>query len=272
LDGGLVAPLLDGWAQMSVGLASQRVDVAMRSTDLSDSVVELAIELARLEPEQIEARLAEILATLGEQTGADSVTLLRFGEPGSRTPVSFQGRGFARYDDRVVPGAEVLALLPATMARLQRGESVSVASLDALPVELADERGVYERCAVEAMFAEPLCVGRTCVGALVLTWLQESGACATPDVLGLRAMAALFAGALARRASPQAAKSAPTREGEVAVGMGTLAEVDRAHILAVLRACHWVVAGPHGAAARLGMKRSTLNFRMQKLGIVRERG
>jgi formate hydrogenlyase transcriptional activator len=31
----------------------------------------------------------------------------------------------------------------------------------------------------------------------------------------------------------------------------------------------WVVAGPHGAAVRLGLKRSTLQFRMQKLGISR---
>jgi transcriptional regulator with GAF, ATPase, and Fis domain len=48
-----------------------------------------------------------------------------------------------------------------------------------------------------------------------------------------------------------------------------LAEVSRAHILRVLKETNWVVAGPHGAAARLQMKRSTLNFRMKKLGIVR---
>jgi transcriptional regulator with GAF, ATPase, and Fis domain len=47
--------------------------------------------------------------------------------------------------------------------------------------------------------------------------------------------------------------------------------VSKAHILGVLEATHWVVAGPNGAAARLGMKRSTLNFRMKKLGIQRER-
>jgi transcriptional regulator with GAF, ATPase, and Fis domain len=49
-----------------------------------------------------------------------------------------------------------------------------------------------------------------------------------------------------------------------------LAAINRAHILSVLEATRWVVAGPDGAAARLGMKRSTLNFRMKKLGISRE--
>jgi transcriptional regulator with GAF, ATPase, and Fis domain len=48
-----------------------------------------------------------------------------------------------------------------------------------------------------------------------------------------------------------------------------LAEVDRAHILTVLERTNWVVAGPDGAAARLGLKRTTLNFRMKKLGIKR---
>jgi DNA-binding NtrC family response regulator len=48
-----------------------------------------------------------------------------------------------------------------------------------------------------------------------------------------------------------------------------LAEVSKAHILRVLNETNWVVAGPKGAAARLEMKRSTLNFRMKKLGIVR---
>ena len=48
-----------------------------------------------------------------------------------------------------------------------------------------------------------------------------------------------------------------------------LAAVTRAHILSVLETTGWVIAGPDGAAARLGVKRSTLNFRMKKLGIVR---
>jgi transcriptional regulator with GAF, ATPase, and Fis domain len=49
-----------------------------------------------------------------------------------------------------------------------------------------------------------------------------------------------------------------------------LNSINKAHILGVLEATRWVVAGPHGAAARLGMKRSTLNYRMKKLGIQRE--
>src|SRR3990170_413362 len=47
----------------------------------------------------------------------------------------------------------------------------------------------------------------------------------------------------------------------------TLGEAERNQILKALEQSQWVIAGPKGAAARLGMKRSTLQFRMRKLGI-----
>ncbi|HTS28149.1 MAG TPA: sigma 54-interacting transcriptional regulator [Bryobacteraceae bacterium] len=46
-----------------------------------------------------------------------------------------------------------------------------------------------------------------------------------------------------------------------------LEEAERHQILAALEKANWIVAGPEGAAARLGLKRSTLQSRMQKLGI-----
>jgi formate hydrogenlyase transcriptional activator len=49
----------------------------------------------------------------------------------------------------------------------------------------------------------------------------------------------------------------------------TLEEAERHHIRKTLEQAHWVVSGPKGAALRLGLKRSTLYARMQKLGIFR---
>ena len=49
----------------------------------------------------------------------------------------------------------------------------------------------------------------------------------------------------------------------------TMEEVERNHILATLRETRWVLSGPSGAATRLGLNRSTLHFRMKKLGITR---
>jgi len=47
----------------------------------------------------------------------------------------------------------------------------------------------------------------------------------------------------------------------------TLKECEREHILNAIQESNWVIAGPQGAAARLGMPRSTLMYRMRKLAI-----
>jgi transcriptional regulator with GAF, ATPase, and Fis domain len=45
----------------------------------------------------------------------------------------------------------------------------------------------------------------------------------------------------------------------------------RSHIEKILNQCNWRVRGEGGAAEKLGMKESTLRFRMKKLGIQRKR-
>ena len=52
-----------------------------------------------------------------------------------------------------------------------------------------------------------------------------------------------------------------------AVGVKTLADAERAHITATLRETNGIIGGPHGAAAQLGLPRTTLLARMQRLGI-----
>ncbi len=63
--------------------------------------------------------------------------------------------------------------------------------------------------------------------------------------------------------------AAPQATAPVDEASATLADAEREHILRALRDTYWVLAGPKGAAARLGMKRSTLQWKMKKLGIPR---
>jgi formate hydrogenlyase transcriptional activator len=65
--------------------------------------------------------------------------------------------------------------------------------------------------------------------------------------------------------SSRAPDSCPLTPGKAV----TLADAEREHILGALRETGWVLGGPEGAAARLGMKRSTLYKKMKKLGISR---
>jgi formate hydrogenlyase transcriptional activator len=66
-------------------------------------------------------------------------------------------------------------------------------------------------------------------------------------------------------------QAAPAQGQGPAAAPGTLADAERDHILGVLRETGWVLGGPTGAAARLGMKRTTLQSKMKKLGISRPR-
>jgi formate hydrogenlyase transcriptional activator len=68
-------------------------------------------------------------------------------------------------------------------------------------------------------------------------------------------------------AVPLAGLSAETRLP--AESIGTLEETQRQHILRALRQSEWRIAGPNGAAQLLGIKRTTLQARMRKLGIKR---
>jgi formate hydrogenlyase transcriptional activator len=62
----------------------------------------------------------------------------------------------------------------------------------------------------------------------------------------------------------------PAMNGALSATNGIKAHLEseeRRRIVEALEATRWIVAGPSGAAARLGLKRSTLQSRMQKLGI-----
>jgi formate hydrogenlyase transcriptional activator len=61
-----------------------------------------------------------------------------------------------------------------------------------------------------------------------------------------------------------------SRQGSgAAPAIRTLAEAERAHILKMLRETDWVIGGADGAAARLEVKRTTLLYKMRRLGISR---
>jgi len=64
----------------------------------------------------------------------------------------------------------------------------------------------------------------------------------------------------------------PTIASVASNGQLSLREIEKCRILDVLREANWVVGGPTGAAARLGIKRTTLLYRMDKLGISRQPG
>jgi formate hydrogenlyase transcriptional activator len=63
--------------------------------------------------------------------------------------------------------------------------------------------------------------------------------------------------------------AAPKADDVSARPLSTLEEAEREHIVRALNEVNWRVGGPSGAAARLGMKRTTLQSKIAKLGITR---
>jgi len=62
---------------------------------------------------------------------------------------------------------------------------------------------------------------------------------------------------------------APRAEAQKAPRHGTLEQAEREHILEALRETDWTLAGREGAAAKLGIPRTTLIYKMRRLGIRR---
>ena len=73
--------------------------------------------------------------------------------------------------------------------------------------------------------------------------------------------------------SPGTSLRAPLEELKQGTSQGSgtnlssLEQMEREHVLRALRESNWVTGGPNGAAVRLGMKRTTLAYRIRKLGI-----
>jgi DNA-binding NtrC family response regulator len=99
--------------------------------------------------------------------------------------------------------------------------------------------------------------------------IERAAILATDGVLSLSALSGLGEGPPAAPASKRPSDVLARPSATTDPTSARLEDVDRRHILTVLEATNWVVGGPRGAAACLGLKRPTLIYRMKKLGIER---
>jgi transcriptional regulator with GAF, ATPase, and Fis domain len=72
-----------------------------------------------------------------------------------------------------------------------------------------------------------------------------------------------------RRSPPRPLERLSEGENEEVIPAAQWRELERRNIARALRLCDGKVSGPKGAAARLGIKPSTLNYRIQSLGVER---
>src|SRR5712671_4399347 len=85
----------------------------------------------------------------------------------------------------------------------------------------------------------------------------------------LKSTSASGAASGADSSSSSASFTSSTSSASSTSSISTLEEAERQHILRALKQTQWRIAGPKGSAVLLGMKRTTLQARMRKLGIRR---
>jgi transcriptional regulator with GAF, ATPase, and Fis domain len=104
--------------------------------------------------------------------------------------------------------------------------------------------------------------------------IERAAILARGDVIGLDELPDLGRGVDMSGGGPPGLAGAIADPGSAERGHGgeTLKEVERDHMMRVLSDTGWVIEGPEGAAARLGMRPSTLRSRMARLGVRRPAG
>jgi formate hydrogenlyase transcriptional activator len=85
----------------------------------------------------------------------------------------------------------------------------------------------------------------------------------------LKAATAAFSAVAGASEQPSSPETIAAGSNFSTTPLATLEDADRQHILRALRQTKWRIAGPQGAASLLGMKRTTLQARIRKLGIKR---
>ena len=118
-------------------------------------------------------------------------------------------------------------------------------------------------------------LSRSPVLEIPIAELKRSGTTASTGTPTAPSSTAASPGSVAAPSSASPPSSTAPQPGGAVPSEGnngvTLESVERDHILKVLHDANWVIGGPTGAAARLGMNRTTLNNRLRKLGITRPR-
>ncbi len=145
----------------------------LRRLEKEHFVADFSSRLIALTPEEVERELPDLLASLGEFTGADRVTLCFLDREGTGL------RQFHEWgnDGRIVLGPALAEHLPAlhwSLARLAAGETVCLYQVDDLPREAAAEGRFWADHGVRSLAIVPVLVSRSLHGFLTCT-AEERG-------------------------------------------------------------------------------------------------
>ena len=255
---------------------------AHAASSLQPFVSELSALLINMPAASVEREIVSALARIGEFLEFDRVVVTEFTADGAALVVR---HSWAALGIEAIQTNRIMEIsLPKVFDRIREGSLVRIADCRLLADDPLRAEGwsvdlqEFERSGARAHLSIPFSVGGAPVGAFSV--VRTRGPLEWPDPLveQLALLAQIIGTAVHRRETERQLRSARTSVEELRSRLkgedldsqvDDLAEIDRSHILRVLRECGWKVKGRGNTAERLGLHPSTLRARMRKLGIER---
>ena len=159
-------------------------------------LLRLSAKLVAATAAQLDAVAEEILAQTSEFIGVDRATLTMLDESATSLRVlhGWSAPGVPGIVRPIGP-----AELPATWARLQRGESVQISSLSSLPDDLAADRDSYAELGVKSVVGLPMMAAGRCVGVLAVAAVRRERSWDPGLVGGLNLLCLVLTSSIVRR-------------------------------------------------------------------------
>ena len=219
-------------------------------------LLRLSAKLVAATAAQLDTVAEEILAQTSKFIGVDRAMLALLDESGTSLRVL---HGWSATGAPGIAGALGPSELPATWARLRRGESVEISSLSLLPDDLVADRDRYAERGVKSAVGLPMMAGDRCVGVLTVADVHRERSWDVGLVDGLNLLCMVLTSAMIRRSAElevtrrREELSHLARVGIVGELSASLAhEINQplgAILLSVQAAQRWLAGGAAGAGA-----------------------
>src|SRR5262245_40908771 len=178
-------------------LAQHRLEERLRFEQL---VSELSGAFVNLAPEKIEAQIVEALGQVARLLRFDVATLAAFTGRGTEGRLAYFWRAETVPE---IPSSLTDKDFPWSAQELMAGRDVCLPSLDTLPPEANIDRATYQKYHVRVSYSVPMVAGEKVIGVLSFKAVCEEREILPELLQGQRLLGAIFANALARKASEE---------------------------------------------------------------------
>jgi GAF domain-containing protein len=250
-----------------------RADTALDHGERVETLlIELSARLISLAPEHVDREIQDAQRRICDYLGFDRSSL--FQQPVDDPDALLLTHVHQRPGMPPPPlgKLDAAAVFPWMLEQLRQGKTIAVSKLDDLPAEGAPDKESCLRFGTRSVVAVPLPIGSGMLGAVTFASARERGDWAVTTVKRFQLVAEVFGNVIKRAMivakGPKLWIESPGKAATLTPRL-TMEEVEREQIRRVLEMTGLRVRGKNGAAETLGVRPTTLESRMARLGIYR---